>query len=223
MDGAGRPYGTTAGLADISRGLFSGLARRNLAFNEQFELSGPINGQGLPPVRDMRYGVVDVARAGCGVIAVYNALLLLGNPHPFPDVIAWGDRKAAAAFGLLGTLPWKAKGLFRRLGCTVATVTDKALFDRRAREADVCLFTYWNKKGSIRQGMHTVCLQYRSGGMDVYNLSNYRAEVSRKPSLEEWAAGGIGPVVLYCVRKQEGVAPGPQAAPKRRLRDYGRG
>ena len=149
----------------------------------------------------MRYGVVDIARAGCGVIAVYNALLLLGNPHPFPEVVAWGDRKAAAAFGLLGTLPWKAKHLFRRLGYTVTAVRDEALFDRHAQDADVCLFTFWNQKGSIRQGMHTVCLQYRAGAIDVYNLTNSRAGISRKPTLKEWTAGGIGPVVLYCVRK----------------------
>lgn len=201
MDTGGRPYGTIAGLVNVNRGVFSRLAGRNLAFNEQFEPSGPINGQGLPPVKDMRYGVTNVARAGCGLIAVYNALLLLGNPHRFQDVVAWGDRKAAALFALLGTLPWKAKRLFRRLGYTVTAVTDAAQFDRHARDADVCLFTYWNRKGRIRQGMHTVCLQYRDGGIDVYNLFNNRPGVSRKPTLEEWVAGGIGPVVLYCVRK----------------------
>ena len=201
MNTAGHPYGTTAGLTDLSRGVFSGIARKNLAFNRQFEISGPINGQGLSPVKDMRYGITNIARAGCGVIAVYNALLLLGNPHSFRDVVAWGDQKAAALFGLLGTLPWKAKGLFRRLGYTVTAVTDAALFDRHAQQADVCLFTYWNRKGSIRKGMHTVCLQYRSGGIDVYNLSNCWGGESRKSTLKEWAAGGIGPVVLYCVHK----------------------
>ena len=201
MDRADRPYGTIAGLMDGTHGIFSGIAGRNLAFNRQFELTGPINGQGLPPVKDMRYGIVDVARAGCGVIAVYNALLLLGNPHPFPDVIAWGDQKAAAVFGLLGTLPWKAKHLFQRLGYTVTAVKDEALFDRHVQNADVWLFTFWSQKGSIRQGMHTVCLQYRSGAIDVYNLANSRAGVSRKPTLKEWTAGGIGPVVLYCIHK----------------------
>ena len=205
MDTEGRPYGRIAGLVDINRGVFSGIARRNLVINGQFEVRGPVNGQGLSPVKDMRYGVSDIARAGCGVIAVYNALLLLGNPHRFCDVIAWGDRKAAAVFGLLGTLPWKAKKLFRQLGCTVDTVTDEAQFDRCAQQADACLFTYWNQKGSIRRGMHTVCLQYRSGAIDVYNLFNSCAGVSRKVSLKEWAAGGIGPVVLYCIHAAHGV------------------
>lgn len=186
---------------DLNRSVFSGIARRNLAFNSQFEINGPINGQGLPPVKDMRYGISDIARAGCGVIAVYNALLLLGNPHRFHDVIAWADQKAAAAFGLAGTLPWKARYLFQRLGYTVAAVTDEALFDRYAQHADACLFTYWNQKGSVRQGMHTVCLQYRSGAVDIYNLFNCCAGISHKSTLKEWAASGIGPVVLYCVHK----------------------
>ena len=205
MDTRGRPYGTIAGLVDLNRGAGSGIARRNLAVNGQFEVSGPVNGQGLPPVKDMRYGVSHIARAGCGVIAVYNALLLLGNPHRFCEVVAWGDRKAAALFGLLGTLPWRAKKLFQQLGYTVDTVTDVALFDRCAQQADTCLFTYWNQKGSIRQGMHTVCLHYRSGAIDVYNLSNRCSGVSRKSTLKEWAAGGIGPVVLYCIHAAHGV------------------
>lgn len=196
----GGPYRTITELIDVNRSR-SPIVRRNLAFNRQFAVNGPINGQGLPPVRDMRYGIVDIARSGCGVIAVYNALLLLGSPHCFQDVVAWGDKKAAAAFGLLGTLPWKAKSLFRRLGYAVTAVTDQELFDRHAQRADVCLFTYWNQRGSVRQGMHTVCLQYRSGAIEVYNLHNSCAEVSRKPSLKEWAAGGIGPVVLYCIHR----------------------
>lgn len=188
-------------MMDGKRSIFSGIARRNLAFNRQWEIDGPINGQGLPPVKDMRYGISNIARAGCGVIAVYNALLLLGNPHRFQDVVAWGDRGAAALFGLLGTRLWKTKKLFRRLGYTVTAVRDETLFDRCAQDADVCLFTYWNQKGSIRQGMHTVCLQYCSGAIDVYNLSNRCAGVSRKSTLKEWVSGGIGPVVLYCVHK----------------------
>ena len=201
MDTSGRPYGTIAGVMDVNRGVFSGTAGRNLAVNRQVEIDGPINGQGLAPVKDMRYGVSNIARSGCGVIAVYNALLLLGNPHRFHDVIAWGDRKASAAFGLLGTLPWKPKKLFRQLGYTVTAVRDRTLFDRCAQDADVCLFTYWNQKGRVRQGMHTVCLQYRDRGIDVYNLFNNRPGVSRKPALSEWTASGIGPVVLYCVHK----------------------
>lgn len=201
MADTGRSYGTIAGVVDIDRGICSGIGRRNAAFNRQFQVSGPINGQGLSPVKDMRYGISSISRTGCGVIAVYNALLLLGNPHRFHDVIAWGEQKAAAAFGLLGTLPWKPKRLFQRLGYTTAAVTDEALFDRCAQDADVCLFTYWNQKGLIRQGMHTVCLQYQSGVIDVYNLFNRYAGVSHKPTLKEWTASGIGPVVLYCIHK----------------------
>lgn len=196
---AAGPYRTITELIDVNRGPSFTIARRNLALNRQVPVSGLINGQGLSPVKDMRYGIVDIARSGCGVIAVYNALMLLGSPHRFHDVIAWGDKKASAAFGLLGTLPWKARSLFQRLGYAVTAVTDQGLFDRHARRADVCLFTYWNRKGSVRQGMHTVCLQYRSGAIEIYNLYNSCAEVSRRPSLTEWTSSGIGPVVLYCI------------------------
>jgi len=177
------------------------IARKNLAYNRQYQSTGLINGQSLPPVSEMRYGAVKIAWSGCGLIAVHNALFLLGNPQPFRDVIAWGDLKASRLFGFFGTSPRKTKRLFQKLGYNVDTVSDKSRFDTYARRADVCLFTYWNKKWSIRHGMHTVCVQYRDGFLEVYNLYNSATEAARKNSFEEWNAEGIAPVVLYCVSR----------------------
>ena len=164
--------------------------------------AGLINGQGLLPVSGMRYGMVNIAWSGCGIISVYNALLLLGNPQPLTDVIAWGDLKASRIFGLFGTSPGKTKHLLQKMGYIVDTVSDKSQFDSRARKADVCLFTYWNQKGSIRHGMHTVCTRYYNGFLEVYNLFNSSPETARKNSFDEWNASGIAPVVLYCISRR---------------------
>ncbi len=195
------PYGTIKQLIKFNISLSSKIAQRNLAFNQQFEINGLINGQGVPPVASMRYGIVNVGWSGCGIIAVYNALLLLGNAHCFFDVIVWGDLKASTIFGLFGTSPRKAKVLFRHLGYTVNTVLDKKQFDAQAQKADICLFTFWNQKGSLRRGIHTVCVQYNSGFLNVYNLSNSLSEPAHIASFEEWESAGIAPIVLYCVKK----------------------
>lgn len=202
---SGSGYGTIGQLLRFRHGLFSAIARRNLAFNRQISVSGPIHGQSRPPVAGMRYGVVNAAWSGCGLIAVYNALLLLGNPHPLWDVIAWGDLKGAALFGIFGTSHQRAGRLFRQLGYAVTAVTDPALFDAHAQRAEVCLFTFWNRKGRFYKGMHTVCAQWREGALEVYNLYNTSDKIERLPSFGEWCKRGIGPVALYCVSRNPGT------------------
>lgn len=195
------PYKTLADLLRFQTGPRSLLARKNRAFNERCDPSGIINGQGLPPVCGLRYGVTNMAHAGCGIIAIYNALLLLDNPSPLRDVAAWGDLHASNLLGLLGTFPWKAKRLFRQLGYTVDAVRDRALYDARAREADVCLFSYWNRRRNPFQGMHTVCVRYQAGALEVYNQFDTFPGVSRRASFSGWMEEGIGPVCLYCIRR----------------------
>lgn len=194
-------YGTMRQFLHFKWNLSSAVARRNLSYNHPFEINGLINGQGLPPVAGMRYGIVNIAWSGCGIIAVYNALLLLGNPHRLSDVITWGDLKASTIFGLFGTSPRKAKILFRQLGYTVNPVRNKRHFDSQAKQADICLFTFWNQRGSLRHGIHTVCVQYNAGVLNVYNLSNSLSEVVHIASFQEWETSGISPIVLYCVSK----------------------
>lgn len=199
--GSKKGYSTIRQLLRFRYGLFSAIARRNLTFNRQFSICGPIHGQSRPPVANMRYGVVRAAWSGCGLIAVYNALLLLGNPHPLWDVIAWGDLKGAALFGIFGTSHRRAGRLFRQLGYTVTAVTDPARFDFYVQRAEVCLFTFWNRKGKFYKGMHTVCAQWRESVLEVYNLYNTSDKIERLPSFGEWCKRGIGPVVLYCVSR----------------------
>ena len=204
--GSGNRYGTIGQLLRFRHGIFSAIARRNLAFNRQISVSGPVHGQRRPPVRDLRYGIVRAAWSGCGLIAVYNALLLLGNPHPLWDVFAWGDLKGAALFGIFGTSHRRAGRLFRQLGYTVTAVTNPSLFDACAQRAEACLFTYWNRKGRFHKGMHTVCTRWREGALEVYNLYNNSEKIERLPSFEEWCKRGIGPVALYCVSRNDGTA-----------------
>lgn len=182
------------------RGFFSRLARRNLDFNRGFEPQGPVNGQRLPPVGELRYGLGHVARSGCGLIAVYNALTLLGDPRPLSEVIYWGDRRARVALGLFGTRPGRGGALFRRLGWAVTKTGGREDLDRAVREGEVCLFTYWNHRRRPHRGIHTVCLRRVGTEVEVYNLSGASPQAARKASMAAWTAQGIRPIVLYAIR-----------------------
>ena len=70
------PYGTIKQLIKFNISLSSKIAQRNLAFNQQFEINGLINGQGVPPVASMRYGIVNVGWSGLQFIMRFSCLAM---------------------------------------------------------------------------------------------------------------------------------------------------
>lgn len=174
----------------------------NYRYNSKIEVSGVINGQGLDPVKRMKYGMTYAEKTGCGLIAIYNALILLDNPQNLADIILWGDHYAAILCGCLGSNPWAAGGLFRQMGYTVKSVSDQSQYDVEAKKADVCLFTYWNNIPKLMRGMHSVCARYERNAVKVYNPSSYRDDPIEKDSFAKWIAeDNIGPVAFLTVSK----------------------
>ena len=55
-------------------------AARNREYNALHDVSGEcINGQGIAPYSELHIGDTTFSEAGCGPIAVYNALILTGR------------------------------------------------------------------------------------------------------------------------------------------------
>ena len=108
------------------------------------------------------------ASVGCGWIAVYNALCILGYEENPTDIIRYFCRRAPIWNGLLGTFITNPAGFFRKKGYTVETSGRKYTFDRILRENDVCiLFFFWRQKFCI--GAHFIALHYRDGNIKGYN------------------------------------------------------
>lgn len=174
----------------------------NYRHNSTIEVGGVINGQGLDPVRQMKYGHTSVEKSGCGLIAVYNALVLLGNPQSLADIILWGDYCAAVFCGFGGTNPWAAGRLLRRMGYTVKSVSHRSQYDSEAKRADVCLFTFWNNIPNLTRGMHSVCARYEADAVRVYNPASFHNHSTVKGSFAGWiAADHIGPVAFLTVSR----------------------
>lgn len=174
--------------------------RRRFAAHQAAAPQGFINGQGLGVVKALPYGAKwQLGYNGCGPIAVYNALLALGNPHTLAAAAGWGERHLRLG-GRWGTAHGQIPKLFRGLGYRVHVVRTRRKMDAAIRSADGCILTYWLKK-PFCSGLHIVFVQrLPAGGFLVYNRYDRLPEVCRCDDLAAlFAADGGAPLTLCCI------------------------
>ena len=123
------------------------------------------------PKEQWRYGFRSSAATGCGWIATYNALRLMGYWAEPEKLIRMYERMLPLIHGNVGTsIPAPALA-FRRWGFPVQMVVDRKKFDEAARNSDVSIvFYYWRKKWKL--GAHFVTVQPRENGFVGYNTYN---------------------------------------------------
>ena len=120
------------------------------------------------PREQWRYGFRTSAATGCGWIATYNALRLMGYTAKPEELIRYYERQFPLVHGNAGTMIQGPAMFFRHHGFSVETLSVTERFDAAAKNADVCiLFYYWRKK--YRFGAHFVTVQYKDGKFTGYN------------------------------------------------------
>ena len=120
------------------------------------------------PKDQWRYGLRTSAATGCGWIATYNALRLMGYRSKPEQLIRWYERQLPLIHGNGGTIIQGPALFFQKHGFPVETLSVTERFDDAAKNADVCiLFYYWRKKWKI--GAHFVTVQYNAGKFTGYN------------------------------------------------------
>lgn len=120
------------------------------------------------PKEQWRYGLRTSAATGCGWIATYNALRLLGCEAEPEALIRYYERQVPLLHGNAGTLALAPVWYFRRHGFGVEHTSCYDRFDDLAKKSDVCLlFYYWRRKWKI--GAHFVALEHRDGRFIGYN------------------------------------------------------
>ena len=136
------------------------------------------------PKNQWRYGFRTSAATGCGWIATYNALRLMGY-HPKPEaLIRYYERQLPLIHGNGGTIIQGPALFFQKHGFSVETMSVEEQFDQAVKDADVAiLFYYWRKK--FKFGAHFVTVQYKDGKFTGYNTyttsegpDNYGASLS---------------------------------------------
>ncbi len=147
------------------------LPKQNFRFNREIPLpEGLINGQALGAVSGMKFGLSNMGRSGCEVIAVYNSLLLHRRPVPFLEVARYMER-FRVLFGF-----WGANFLFlghclKHYGLRSKRVRAPQKVMDALMNRKTVVYVYWVKK-RFRSSVHTVVLQMSRDDLCVYNAYN---------------------------------------------------
>lgn len=141
------------------------------------------------PKGQWRYGFRPSAETGCGWIATYNALRLLGY-HAEPEaLIKCYEKMLPLIHGNTGTTVLAPAVCFKKWGFPVKVEYKREKFDEAAKNADVCiLFYHWKRDWKI--GAHFVALHHTRDGFVGYNtFKNSTGPDGYGDSLEQWLIG----------------------------------
>ena len=94
------------------------------------------------PRDQWRYGLRSSAAVGCGWIATYNALRLMGYRAKPEDLIRYYEWQLPLVHGNAGTSCWGPALRFRQWGFPVKMTADRKQFDDLAKESDACILFY---------------------------------------------------------------------------------
>lgn len=120
------------------------------------------------PKAQWRYGLRSSAATGCGWIATYNALRLLGYRAKPEELIRMYEKMLPVVHGNAGTTFWGPAVCFKQWGFPVTMVFDRGKFDAAAMESDVCILFYrWRK--DWKMGAHFVAVERTGEGFVGYN------------------------------------------------------
>lgn len=120
------------------------------------------------PKEKWRYGLRSSVATGCGWIATYNALQLMGYRAKPEELIRYYQRQLPLIHGNAGTSFWGPALFFRHFGFPVKLTLRRKDFDAVVEESDACILFYrWHQK--YRLGAHFVALHKQDGSIIGYN------------------------------------------------------
>ena len=127
-----------------------------------------IYNQNSIPKDKWRYGLRSSADTGCGWIATYNALTLMGYNIDPQKLINYYEKAFPVINGNFGTFILNPIFLFKRLGFELRVRDNLVEFDKIAAEYDVCIVFYrWLRK--LKYGSHYITVNCKDGKFYGYN------------------------------------------------------
>ena len=120
------------------------------------------------PRKVLRYGFRASADTGCGWIATYNALRLMGKRADKEEIIRYYERQFPLVHGNAGTSFWGPAAFFRHHGFRVTPEVRRERFDALVEGSEVCILFYYWRKG-MKVGSHFVALHKTDRGILGYN------------------------------------------------------
>ncbi len=135
------------------------IADKNRLYNSRFGVKGLLYYQRSEPLCKMRFGIRPMSFNGCGIIAVYNVLILLGRPDTIQNIAYHYERNGRWLWGLWGIKPWKIGSFLLKKGFDVNKC------DYRKEKNGIYILLVLNKGG-----LHYMAVRkFKSGMIEVYN------------------------------------------------------
>ena len=167
-------------------------AWENHAHNAAHDITGRIIfDQNTPELETFRFGKSHADAAGCGPIAVYNALLLTGRPCAFSDVVRqMEDERGAVWNGKWGANPAAVARVLPLYGARPRHCARPEVLAGAMENDDAAIVMIWNDKDDLRCGAHFFAVQKTAAGYAAYNrFSGQKAPFTRAQFSEILANG----------------------------------
>lgn len=173
-------------------------ALANYIYNKCNDIKwGFINGQGHGKVSKLRFGFLRMAKNGCEVIAIYNALQLKGRGTPISSIAFEMEVNGASTlFGLLGCNPYVLGNYLSFHRIKYSRAMNPNAMKKLIRNNGVYIISYWVGRPGLSM-IHTVAFKYRNGAYTVYNENDYVTGTKTFYSLSRIYRGGTFMVGYY--------------------------
>ncbi|MCR5594537.1 MAG: hypothetical protein K6G12_01700 [Lachnospiraceae bacterium] len=160
--------------------------------------------------KDIAYGKSDMAYAGCEVIAVYNAILSMGDRADLNTLIADFEHDGMILSGRFGTAPYAIRDHLIRYGYDVKTEHNEDDYNALAASSDVCILMMYNDKRNIFNKIHTICITREKNHYTAHNTYGDGRVVGPYASVTELISdlnGGFAKgIVLFGISRREAEA-----------------
>lgn len=138
------------------------------------------------PKDKWRYGLRSSAATGCGWIAAYNSLCLMGYKPDAGKIIRFFEKQIPLFNGNTGTFILSPAMFFKKLGFSVKVSANAKKFDEIAEQSDASILYFWWRNG-LKVGAHFIAIQYTPKGFMGYNTyKNSKKADNLGKSLEEF-------------------------------------
>lgn len=145
----------------------------------------------------VRFGLSTMKYSGCEIMAVYNAMLDLGNrmtERDMAELISQFERKGAELSGRWGCSPKSICKYFIRQGyrVTMTTSTKPDIINSIGENNDSVIITAYNDGNDIRKMIHTISVtKDRNGNYTLHNAY-------KRTNGQYTAFSGISPIKDLC-------------------------
>ncbi len=153
------------------------LSEENYRYNRERDIVNTvINDQGSGKetgVDQLKIGLASMGDCGCEVIAVHNALALLGKKCSLADIEREFEIEGAMTkvpfvpIGKYGSNPYALKRMLKQFGLNAERVSKYTVLN----QSGLYLYSYWNY-GGLMKGLHTITVKNDNGNFELYNYGD---------------------------------------------------